>query len=212
MLKRFFYQKNGQNFVLFFRPHVYLILFSKFRILPKNFFFEQFFFIFCPKFLFYPKILFLNNCFYFLSKNLIFEQLLLFFVQNFVYYLVFFYKNDFWPKFLFLSKIWIFGQNFLKNPSIFNCAKSAHETGKSDFDAVNEKLKIKRDELSEQIEINSKIEEENRILNKENEEMEKQMSEASEQMITMGDQYEKMKSLYGTRDVQSEQIRAHSKF
>lgn len=85
-------------------------------------------------------------------------------------------------------------------------AQSAHETGKDEFVAINDKLKLKRDELSEQIEINTKIEEENRILMRENEEMERQMHEASEQMVQMGDQYEKMKSLYGTRDIQSEQV------
>lgn len=71
---------------------------------------------------------------------------------------------------------------------------------------MNEKLKQKREELAEQIEINAKIEEENRFLIDENEEMERKMQQASAQMLQMGDQYEKMKDLYGTRDIHSEQI------
>jgi len=84
--------------------------------------------------------------------------------------------------------------------------QSVQDTSAKDFQILNEKLKQKREELAEQIEINAKIEEENRFLIEENEEMERKMQQASAQMLQMGDQYEKMKDLYGTRDIHSEQI------
>merc|ERR1712131_217753 len=77
---------------------------------------------------------------------------------------------------------------------------------RDDVDTLNNELRKKRDEINLLLDSNARIEDENRNLVAINQEMEGKMASAAEKMDELTDQYLKMKSLVGTRDMKSEEV------
>ena len=77
---------------------------------------------------------------------------------------------------------------------------------RDDCDQLNMELKKKRDEINLLLDSNAKAEDDNRHLIAVNQEMEAKMATAAEEMHQLTEQYEKMKSLVGTRDLKSEEV------
>ena len=115
-----------------------------------------------------------------------------------------------WPRILFAIKVlrlefrfffWLFEiSNFLD----FRTRPQAVIT--DNVEALNSELKRKRDEINHLLDVNARIEDENRALTAVNEENQLKMTEASEYMDNLTEKYKKMEAMVTSRDVRSEEV------